>query len=503
MKVTCTIPNQQLFQAKIRVLAVTDRTSFGTRIRDTTKLVVIDTPGLLDTHRNEEEVKIEIIKGVGISVPGPHVILYIMRVGDRLTNDERTCIKKFTDMFGEDIFDFVIVVFTKGNDLRGKSLSEYVNNVSGPFQDVFRKCKNRMIAIDNEGTDSQKSQAVDDLLDMIEAMIDDRSYYSNDMFKWAERPFIERMEEIGQAEDVRKEIRDGGKNFRYLSIAAGVGGVVGSLITGAAIYAAPDNTMEHSNDVRLVLVGKTGSGISSIGNVILNRGFFESCASPLSVTMECKSGKIIRNDTEMVVVDTPGLFNTKLNRETVKKEIANCMGLLTLGPHAFLYIFHISRHSEEEEQTFQELEQIFGNFFCKYCIVLFVTDKPIMTKTIEEFVETLPDFYRDLVSKCNGRVITFCENANTNELLVVQILKFQQAIAQQESPCYTQEMFPKSEKSLNRCASKPTHSILYWLNDPKMFLFTSFVMILLYESTHVFNMQYFLDFFKRGNSSDF
>ncbi|XP_071138778.1 GTPase IMAP family member 8-like [Mytilus edulis] len=498
-----TILNQQMFQAELSVLAVTGRTSFGTRIRDTKKLVVIDTPGLLDTHRNEEEVKIEIIKGVGISVPGPHVILYIMRVGDRLTNDERTCIKKFTDIFGEDIFDFVIVVFTKGNDLRGKSLSEYVHNVPGPFHDVFRKCKNRMIAIDNEGTDSQKSQAVDDLLDMIEAMIDDRSYYTNEMFKKAKRPVIERIEEIGQAEDVRKEIRDGGRILRHLSIAAGVGGVVGSLLTGAAIYAAPDNTMENSNDVRLVLVGNTGSGISSIGNVILNRGFFESCVSALSVTMECKSGEIIRNDTKIVVVDTPGLFNTKLNRETVKKEISNCMDLLTLGPHAFLYIFHISRHSKEEEQTLQDLEQIFGNFFCKYCIVLFVTDKPIKTKTVQDFVETLPDFYRDLASKCNGRVITYCENANNNERLVVQILKFQQFIAQQESPCYKKEMFPKSEKSFNRCASKPTHSILYWLNDPKMFLFTSFVLILLYESTYVLNLQYFLDFFKRRNSSDF
>lgn len=234
-----TILNQQMFQAELSVLAVTDRTSFGTRIRGTKKLVVIDTPGLLDTQRDEKDIKREIIKGIGISVPGPHAILYIMRVGDRFTNDERVSIKKFTDMFGEDIFDFVIVVFTKGNDLRGRCLSEYVRNFPRPFQELFRKFKNRMIAIDNEGTDSQKSQAVDDLLDMIEAMIDDRSYYSNDMFIKAERAFMERMEEIGQTEDVRKELRDGGRILRYLSIAAGVGGVVGSLITGAAMYAAP------------------------------------------------------------------------------------------------------------------------------------------------------------------------------------------------------------------------------------------------------------------------
>ncbi|CAC5391303.1 unnamed protein product [Mytilus coruscus] len=230
-----TILNKKIFRAEPSFLSVTGKSSFGTRTHNNKQLTVVDTPGILDTHRNETEIKTEIIKSVGISVPGPHAVLYVMRVGDRFTKDERTCIEKFTNVFGENIFNFVIVVFTRGNDLDGTQLSEYVSNVPGPLQDLLKKCDNRMLAIDNEGTDLQKLQAVNDLLDMIDTMICDHSYYTNDMIKCAEKAFWKRMIEIGQAEDVREEIqREGTKVMQYL-ISAGIDGLVGALFTGAAI----------------------------------------------------------------------------------------------------------------------------------------------------------------------------------------------------------------------------------------------------------------------------
>lgn len=230
-----TILNKKIFRAEASFLSVTGRSSFGTRTHNNKQLTVVDTPGILDTHRDETEIKTEVIKSIGMSVPGPHAVLYVMRVGDRFTRDERTCIEKFTKEFGENIFNFVIVVFTRKNDLNGTQLSEYVSNVPGPLQDFLKKCEYRMFAIDNEGTDEQKLQAVNDLLEMIDTMICDHSFYTNDMIKCATEAFLKRMKEIGQAADVRGEIqREGTKVMQYL-ISAGIGSIVGSLFTGAAI----------------------------------------------------------------------------------------------------------------------------------------------------------------------------------------------------------------------------------------------------------------------------
>lgn len=229
-----TFLKQNKFKAEQSVLSVTGKSSYGTRIYQKKKLIVVDTPGILDTHRTEEEIKFEIVKSVGLSVPGPHAVLYVMRIGDRFTEDEKTCIKQFTDVFGEEVFSFVIVVFTKGNDLKDKPLQEYVREVPGPFQKLLEKCNNRMLAIDNEGTDLQKTEVLDNLLDMIDTMIYARSFYTNDMIECAKRVFLERVREIGQAEAVRKEIENEGAVVNNL-VSAGVGVLVGALITGVAI----------------------------------------------------------------------------------------------------------------------------------------------------------------------------------------------------------------------------------------------------------------------------
>ncbi|CAC5391304.1 unnamed protein product [Mytilus coruscus] len=211
--------------------------------------------------------------------------------------------------------------------------------------------------------------------------------------------------------------------------------------------------MEISNEVRLVLVGRTGTGISSTGNAILNKDFFKRSVFSVSVTKECKSGESIRNGTKVIVVDTPGLFNNKLKHDIVTKEISKCMNLVSKGPHAFIYIFRISRHSKEEEQTLVELEDIFGRHFCKYCILFFVTDNPVMDKNTDELVEALPKFYRELITKCNGRVIIGCAVAEQSETTFAQIRRYQQKISQQEPPYYSKKMFLESNSNIKKNVS--------------------------------------------------
>ena len=44
-----------------------------------------DTPGLCDTHRDEEDVLREVGKSVAVASPGPHVILMVLRCDKRFT----------------------------------------------------------------------------------------------------------------------------------------------------------------------------------------------------------------------------------------------------------------------------------------------------------------------------------------------------------------------------------------------------------------------------------
>lgn len=200
-----TILNKECFESNVCSSSVTSRCTFGYAERFGMNLEVIDTPGTLDTNMPKDVLEKEIVKCMGMSAPGPHCFLLVINSEARFTLEEKDDIYTNFRLFGENIFKYTIVVFTKKDtlDYHKKTLKEHVNNASDDLKKIIQDCNYRCIAFNNRATGPAAEEQVIELLNMISAMQNGNKeeYYTDDMYLKAEETLKEQYKAI---EDERK-----------------------------------------------------------------------------------------------------------------------------------------------------------------------------------------------------------------------------------------------------------------------------------------------------------
>lgn len=160
---------------------------------------------------------------------------------------------------------------------------------------------------------------------------------------------------------------------------------------------------------RLIIVGRTGSGISSLANQIIGADYFNVALSGSSITERSKSVKFGVNGKQVILVETPGFCHSKLTPDEIKTEILHGMSMTQPGPHAVLFAHRIGRNFDEDKESILQLTKIMGKDILKFVILVFTfKDKLVRyNQTIDDYVNSLQPYFKDFFGKLDDRVLTF------------------------------------------------------------------------------------------------
>ncbi|XP_010461214.1 PREDICTED: immune-associated nucleotide-binding protein 8 isoform X1 [Camelina sativa] len=199
------ILGRKAFRSKVRTVGVTTTCESQRVIREDGEIInVVDTPGLFDVSTAADFIGKEIVRCISLADGGIHAILLVFSVR-RLSNEEKAVLSFLQALFGSKITDYVVVVFTGGDELEedDETMEDYLADACPEFmKEILKLCDDRVVLFNNKATDKvKKAEQVEKLLSAVDSVVK-----HNNGRPYTDELFHELQEEAIKLRDQKKEV---------------------------------------------------------------------------------------------------------------------------------------------------------------------------------------------------------------------------------------------------------------------------------------------------------
>uniref|UniRef100_A0A670ZAK1 AIG1-type G domain-containing protein n=1 Tax=Pseudonaja textilis TaxID=8673 RepID=A0A670ZAK1_PSETE len=189
-----TILGSPVFESKMSSGSVTQTCQREEAVVNGWKVVVVDTPGFFNRARLEWETSAKESKCIEFCRPGPHVILQVIRPV-RFTKEEKDVAHLIKEIFSLKAKDYMIILFTRKEDLEGKTLEKFIAEGNAGLKEQVYRCGNRFLAFNNKAEGAEHEAQVGQLMAMIDALVQKNRAapcYTEEMMKADKKHFTKK-----------------------------------------------------------------------------------------------------------------------------------------------------------------------------------------------------------------------------------------------------------------------------------------------------------------------
>ncbi|XP_022624934.1 GTPase IMAP family member 5-like [Seriola dumerili] len=277
------------------------------------KIVVINTPDLLDPNISEHKLTEFIQDCVRLSDPGPHVFLLVLQPED-FTEEQKLKLCRVLQLFSDRSFDHSLVLISTPRE-ESSGLME-----NSPLKDMIVKCRYRYL--------TQKNLDRAELLTRLGQTAKENN---------GEHVCHERFEEPEETLPGDHQNPKQQRTTTSITDAVKAAGLHEFKQMTPQLSHCEKNPLSYTSVLRIVLLGKSDDKKTKLGNLIIGNQVFHSQKQIRQCVASCGEWR----GKPLTVVKAPDMFS--LSVETLIEEVKKCETLCSPGPNVLLL--------EEERNT--------------------------------------------------------------------------------------------------------------------------------------------------------